>query len=158
MSYTLVLNNNNVVKGSNNSTYQYKFIDGGFNIKEDYEMAIGSLTIPYSWFNITNLYQNNFFQITFPYSTTSYVMNITLPNGFYTVDDIQNYIELQCIYNGLYLVNNGQNVYYFNISYNATYYACQVVMELISSTLPDGFSYAPYGYWSSSGGLPSAPS
>ena len=56
MSYTLVLNSNNVI-GANNNTYQYKFIQGGLNIKEDYEMAIGSLTIPYSWFNVTNLYQ-----------------------------------------------------------------------------------------------------
>ena len=157
MSYTLVLNSNNVI-GANNNTYQYKFIQGGLNIKEDYEMAIGSLTIPYSWFNVTNLYQNNSFTITFPYSTTSYVMNITLPDGFYTVSDIQNYIELQCINQGLFLINNGENVYCFDLSYNQTYYACQVVMELIPSTLPDGFSYAPYGYWSSAGGLPSAPS
>ena len=73
MSYTLVLNSNNVI-GSNNNTYQYKFIQGGLNVKEDYEMAIGSLTIPYSWFNITNLYQNNSFTLIWPYNGGNYTM------------------------------------------------------------------------------------
>ena len=43
MSNTLVLNSNNVI-GTNNSTFQYNFIQGAFRSK-NCEMSIGSLTI-----------------------------------------------------------------------------------------------------------------
>ena len=49
MSNSLVVNSSNVI-GSYNNTYQYKFIQGSFQSK-DCEMAIGSATIPYSWYN-----------------------------------------------------------------------------------------------------------
>ena len=56
MSYTLVLNSSNVVSGTSNNTYQYKFILGSLKLK-NYEMAISSFVLPYSWFNVTSLYQ-----------------------------------------------------------------------------------------------------
>ena len=55
MAYTLLLNSSNVI-GSNNNTYQYNFISGSFHAK-DCEMAVSSLAIPYSWFNITSAYE-----------------------------------------------------------------------------------------------------
>ena len=100
MSNTLVLNSNNVI-GTNNSTYEYKFIQGAFKAKNN-EIAISSLTIPYSWFNISSFYNNKTFSITFPYLATTATLNIVLPDGFYTVTDINNYIQLQCMNNGLY--------------------------------------------------------
>ena len=84
MSNTLVFNSSNVV-GTNNNTYQYNFIQGAVNIK-DCEIAVGSLTIPYSWYNVTSYYNNRTFSIVFPYGIgLTYAMNITLPAGFYTI-------------------------------------------------------------------------
>jgi len=100
MSNTLVLNSNNVI-GSNNSSFQYNFIQGAFRAK-NCEMSIGSLTIPYSWYNVSSFYNNKTFSMAFPYLATTATLNIILPDGFYTVPDIQNYIELECINNGLY--------------------------------------------------------
>ena len=71
MSYTLVLNSTNVVSGTSNNTYQYKFIQGSFQAK-DCEMSIGTATIPYSWYNISALYGNNKLTINFPYLATTY--------------------------------------------------------------------------------------
>ena len=74
MSNSLVVNSSNVI-GSYNNTYQYKFIQGSFQSK-DCEMAIGSATIPYSWYNISSLYGNNKMTINFPYLATTYTMAI----------------------------------------------------------------------------------
>ena len=157
MSYTLLLNSSNVV-GSNNNTYQYNFISGSFHAK-DCEMAIGSLAIPYSWFNITSAYNNKTISITFPYLATTTTLNITIPDGFYTVSDINNYIELQCINNGLYLINaTGSYVYYFQVYSNATYYTNTIVLSLVPTSLPTGYTQPPTGFWSSSFGLPTTTS
>jgi hypothetical protein len=159
MSYTLLLNSSNVV-GSNNNTYQYNFISGSFHAK-DCEMAVSSLAIPYSWFNITSSYNNNTISITFPYLSTTTTLSITIPNGFYSVSDINNYIALQMINAGLYLINStGSYIYYFQVSTNATYYTNTVVLSLVPTTLPSGYTQPSTGFWStvSGNGLPTTTS
>ena len=91
MSFTLVLNSNNKV-GANNNTFQYNFIQGSFDAK-DMELAVGALTIPYSWFNVSQMYNNQTFTITFPVTGGILPIPFTLPAGFYTVADINNYIQ-----------------------------------------------------------------
>ena len=158
MSYTLVLNSSNVVSGTNNNTYQYKFILGSLKLK-NYEMAISSFVLPYSWFNVTSLYNNRTISFTFPTAATTTPLNITLPEGFYTVADIQNYIYLQCINAGLYLIDaNGNYVIYVTISANPTYYANTIVLSAVPTTLPVGWSYATSGIYSGAGGLPTVSS
>ena len=154
MSYTLVLNSNNVVSGTNNNTYQYKFILGSLKLK-NYEMAISSFVLPYSWFNVTNLYNNRTISFSFPTGAITYALNITLPEGFYTVADIQNYIYLECINAGLYLIDSSGNyVLYANIYSNATYYANTINLSLVPIALPAGWSFATSGIYSSLAGLP----
>ena len=154
MSYTLVLNSTNVVSGTSNNTYQYKFILGSLKLK-NYEMAITSFVLPYSWFNVTNLYNNKTISFTFPTGATTTTLNITLPEGFYTVADIQNYIYLQCIAAGLYLIDSSGNyVLYANIYSNSTYYANTINLSVVPTTLPVGWSYALSGTYSVVGGLP----
>ena len=154
MSYTLVLNSSNVVSGTSNNTYQYKFIIGSLKLK-NYEMAISSFILPYSWFNVTNLYNNKTISFSFPTAATTTPLNITLPEGFYTVSDIQNYIYLQCINAGFFLIDaNGNYVMYANINSNATYYANTIYLSVVPTTLPSGWSYAGSGVYSSAGGLP----
>ena len=138
MSYNLVLNSNNAI---NNSTFQYKFING-FVINDEAELAISNIQIPYSWFNVTQAYNNNSIQIRFPaLSTTFFTGTITFPDGFYTATDLNAYIQQYCIQNGLYLINaSGQYVYYLTLLYNTTYYAVQVVAQLVPITTPSGWS------------------
>lgn len=153
MSNTLVLNSNNVI-GTNNSTFEYKFIQGAFKARNN-EIAISSLTIPYSWFNVSTFYNNKTFSITFPYLATTTTLNIVLPDGFYTVTDLNNYIQLQCINNGLYLISGGQNYYFVNLATNYTYYNNQFTFTLVPTALTGayaGFSQPPTGFWSSTGG------
>jgi hypothetical protein len=146
-------NSSSNVIGPNKNIYQYNLISDSFHAK-DCEMAVSSLAIPYSWFNVTSFYNNQSFTIVFPYLTVFYIMNITLPNGFYSVSDINNYVQLECIKQGLYLTSGGLNYYYFNIVVNTSLYAVQIVLSLVPSTLPSGFAQPATGWWSSSFGLP----
>jgi len=137
----LVLNSNNVVAGSNNTTYQYKFLKN-MMIKDEAEIAISSVTIPYSWYNVTARYRNNTVRFNFPTSGSGYIQqNITFDDGFYTVTDINSKIEQICINEGFYLINTlGQYVYYLTLLYNPTTYGVQLICQLVPTSLPTGWT------------------
>jgi len=143
MSLSLVLNSNNVVNNGLNSQYQYNFINGAFNVPPNSTMCISNVTIPYSWFNLnSSLYNNVSFQYTFPDSSGGQpTYTVTIPNGYYDVDDINNYLQSVMIKNKQYLVNaSGQYVYYLTMTYNVTYYAVQIVCYNVPTSLPTGWT------------------
>ena len=107
MSLSIILNSNNVAPNGTKSQYAYNFINGGLHIPENLLMCISNVTIPYSWFNVnSNQYNNNTFQYTFPTSAGQQTFTVTLPNGFYSATDINNYLQIQMIQRGQYLVNS----------------------------------------------------
>ena len=145
MSFTLVINNSNVVNTNTNATYEYKFIGGGFSVPDGMECMVSSAQIPYSIFNITEAYNNNRFRLSFPTGSlsTSYTdFNITIPDDFYTIDDFNSYMQQYAISNGLYLIdNNNNNVYYTPAFYvNAVSYAVQMLLYTVPRSLPSGWS------------------
>ncbi len=144
MSFTLVLNSSNVSNRNTNATFQYNFIGGNFTVEEGTEAMISSAQIPYSIFNITSVYNNNRLLIGFPTgaSTNTYTtFNLLFPDGFYTIDDIRNFIQQYCITNGLYLINQaGDFVYYIDVQQNATYYANQILLYTVPRSLPTGWT------------------
>ena len=145
MSFTLVLNSSNVSNTSTNTTFKYNFIQGGFQVK-DMEMCVSSITIPYSFYNVSSYYANRTFSLIFPTAATTTTISITLPEGFYTVTDINSYIQQICIDYGAYLIDsNGNYVYYQQLVYNTTYYAVQLLLFSVPTTLPTGYSYATAG-------------
>ena len=72
MSFTLVLNSQNVF-GTGNNTYKYNFVQGNFIIPPDSEVMVANVQIPYSFCNITSAYDNNSFihSFQFIFSTSS---------------------------------------------------------------------------------------
>ena len=144
-TFTLVLNSNNVVANSNNTQFRYNFLNGSFRVAEGSQMCISTLVVPYSWFNISKAYGNNTFSFTFPDSVsniTSYT--VTIPDGFYTTADVNNYLQQFCIANGLYLINaSGQYVYYMVFSLATNSYANQVLFFQIPNTMPLGWTAPP---------------
>jgi len=148
-SYKLVLNSTNVV-GNHNTQLVYQFVSGTFHIPENSRMCLSSLTLPYSWFNINSaLYNNASFQYIWYYgngSSQTYTVNI--PNGFYQLADLQNYLELYMISQNQYFTNTttGQNLYYISFSTNSTYYAIQLICSPIPSSVPSGYSVPTAGF------------
>jgi len=140
MTFTLCLNSSNVLQGTSNSSFRFNFANGGFTAK-DSEICISTLTMPYSIFNITSRYNNNNFVIFFPKTVGYASAPVTLPNGFYSVTDLQNYIQQVCITNGFYLIDSAGNyVFYTYLTYSPTYYAVQLVQTLVPTSLPAGWT------------------
>ena len=154
-TYTVVLNSTNVVQNNFNNTFKVDL--PGSSVKMDnMEMAVSSIQLYNSVFNInSNVYGNNTFSIQIPTAATFSTINITLPSGYYSYSDINNFVQKQLIAAGAYLVNSsGQNVYPIQFSANSVYYACQIDLSSCNTTLPGGWSYAASGLWSTLGGLP----
>ena len=136
MSYNLVLNSSNVVQGTFNNTYQYSFINGNFDVPEDSEISVSSITIPYSWVNVSAALGNNVIGYAVPSSTTqSAYYSKTLPDGFYTVNDLNNELHKLMFYNGHYWAlqaggviqyNSTNIVYPLSLVYNTTTYTTAV--------------------------------
>ncbi len=64
------------------------------------ECMVSSAQIPYSIFNITDVYNNNKFGLGFPtgaLSTTYTMFAITLPNGFCTIEDLNSDMQQYAI-------------------------------------------------------------
>ena len=145
MSNTVILNSSNIIN-SNNNTLEYKFVNGNFKVNDKSSISISSLIIPYSWFNVNTTYNNKKLGYNFPSGGSFSTVNLTLPEGFYTVNDINDFLHQQMIANGHYLINNvGQNVYYIELSYNVNYYACQLLTFTVPVSLPSGWS-TPSGF------------
>ncbi len=137
-NYTIAINSNNV-SGANKNQYNYNFINGSFKVGEGATISIRSVVIPYSWFNVnSSYYQNQSFQFTWADGS---LWNVTLPNGFYQVSDINQYLQEYFIANGLYLIDaSGNNVYYIVLLSNQNYYANQILSYVVPLTLPSGYS------------------
>ena len=139
MAVNLILNSSNVV-GSNANTYNYNFIGGNFEVKEDSEICVAQATIPYSFYNVTTTQT-----ITVTWATGS-TFTWTIPAGYYTVADLNLLLQTFCITNNLYLINgSGVYVYYLALYTNATYYKVQLIAQVVPTSLPSGYS-APSGF------------
>lgn len=136
MSYNIILNSDNV-NNSTNSQYKYNFITGNFKVNEGAEISVSQIQIPYSWFNITVAYNNNAFNFIDWLGNT---YNIILPDGFYTIADVNQFMQEFFINNGMYLINGGKNVYFFSIFTNQQYYTNQFLFYPVPTSLPSGFT------------------
>lgn len=157
MSYTLVLNSKNVI-GANNNIFQYKFLNG-FKILDNAEICISAAQVPYSWYNVSYFYQNTDFNIIFPRGVgLTTTLNLSIPDGFYTVTDLNYYIQQKCIENKWYLINTAGNyVYYINLSYNISAYKVQLITQIVPSSLPVGWVDPGWGGGTAGSALPSVP-
>jgi len=137
MSYNLILNNTNV-SGNTNNTYTYKFINGAFEVKDTSQLCVSNITIPYSWYNISNQLNNNTFNFIDWLGTPH---SIVIPNGFYTITDLNGYLDTYFLNNGMYLINDqNQAVVYLYLYQNTTYYANQLLLYAVPTSLPSGWS------------------
>jgi hypothetical protein len=139
MSNTLVLNSTNITNQPN--IFQYNFLNGAFAVQEGSELCISGITIPYSWYNIQQqFYNNTTFEFTFTQAVTT-TYTVVLPNGYYSVNSLNDFIQGFCVNNGLYLVDaDGNNVYYLSLIYNVSTYSVQFLSFAVPTALPVGYT------------------
>jgi hypothetical protein len=145
MGKLLVLNQTNIVEDGTNSRFLYTFPNGGYIFRDDL-IAVQSISQYYSAFNITSAYGNN---------TASYrwidsgTYTITFPDGYYSLPDINAFVQSKMVSNGHYLINNatGGNVYFINWAINQSKYVYQLSLYPTTiATYPIGTSGATYKY------------
>lgn len=142
-SFPIILNESNNIS---DSAYRYRF-PANINFSK-IEVALSDISIYYSWRSITSAYNNNKFSFTFPASgATINTYDITLPDGTYNSNDLNNYLQWFCIQNNLYLINSttGDYRYYLTIQENPSQYAIEVISYPVPTSLPAGYT-APAGW------------
>ena len=132
---TIVINSTNIVPDGENNKFIYKFPNSVL-FKDDY-VALSSVSIYYSWFNITSAFQNNIIQ----YVWDGVTFTINIPDGIYEVATLNALLQYSFIQNGHYLVDaTGSNVYYAQFLVNPARYAVQINTYLFPLALPAGYT------------------
>jgi hypothetical protein len=125
MSFPILLNINDQI-----ATNQFRYRMSRPVDFSQFEIALGSISVYYSWRAITTQRMNNTFKIIWPTAATTTSYTITLPDGTYSASDLNNYLQYWSIQNNLYLINNttGQYYYFISCSENPSSYAIQFTM------------------------------
>lgn len=128
---TVVMSQLNASVPNQNNVLQYA-LPSPLILDNNYEVAIASFYMYYSWPNITSNLSNNQLGYIFNGSTT----NLTLPDGFYQISDLGNYIQQYQEAQGQYVLNNsGQQVTYGpSLVANQVYYKTTVSSTPIPTT------------------------
>jgi hypothetical protein len=139
------MNGTNLVQDSLNNKLVYKFPNSV--VLKDKFVAVSSISMYYSWFNITSSYGNNTFTYTWN-GTTNNTYTITIPDGLYGISAINNYIQYVCLQNGTYWTVSGTYYYPFELLVNANRYAIQLNTYQIptAATAPVGASTPSVGW------------
>lgn len=135
----IVLNSTNVVSGSNNSKYRFRFASTT-SFQND-QIALSNINIYFSWFNITTQYNNNFFQYIWTDGAGGFTYDVLIPDGAYEISTLNAYFQFIMVQNGHYLVDDQKNyVYYAEIVLNPTYYAVEIKTYPLPTALPSGWT------------------
>ena len=106
----------------------------------NYDIALADLSLYYSWYSISQAQNNNRFSIQFPSGSGNSTLNITIPDGTYSVGDLNNYLQFFFFSNGLYIQNSttGTIAYYIQFVENPTAYRVQLISYALPTSLPAG--------------------
>ncbi len=113
-------------------------------------VSVASFTMYNSIFNVKTAYSNTNFKIIWVDGTE---YSFTIPDGYYEFEDIQTYIEQQCLLNGLYVTKDEgtKDIFFFDLSVNPSRYKCQLDVYYVptsanATTL--GYSKPSNALWS----------
>jgi len=125
MVQSIFLNSTNVVYNTDNKTYNKMRFKFSTPVEfKNAKMALGSLKLYYSWFNISSAYGNNSFSYTFRGQAKTF----TLTDGNYSIDDINDLFIEYMRSQKHYTYNTTSNIatFYASFSANASLYSIQL--------------------------------
>ena len=143
---SICLTTSNLVRTGNNS-FVYKFPSSAFF--DNHSIALSSLTCYSCVFNVTAALGNNLLNMSIFDNTVDY--RIVIPDGSYSVADLNSYFQYYSIQNSLYLIDAVGSYHYFaSFAVNAVKYAIEVQTYSIPYcgdivTLPVGWTL-PVGF------------
>ncbi len=132
-----------VVGGANQVTFTapnkftVKLPASGFRTGNKDECALKSLTLYYSWPNVSLALGTN----SFAYIWNGVTFPVVLADGIWNFSDIQAYLQQVFLQNGHYLVDStGTKQFYMSLFANSVLYALSLTVTPIPSSLPSGWS------------------
>jgi len=131
MPRTIILNQNNIIANTGNSVFEYAFPLGGIAFKDEL-IAIQQISLYQSVFNITATNNNNKFAYQWIDGT---ITQITIPDGYYELEDIMAYFRDIMTSNTHYLISGTTYTYLLEIVVNASKYADQINSFQVSTTI-----------------------
>ena len=143
---TLILNQSNIVPNTANSRLEYTFPAGNVSIQKGQKLALASLQMFYSTFNITAINNNNVFSYVWVDGTEH---SVVVPNGYYTIQTLNEFLQFTMINNTHYLIDNdtNNNVYFLTMGTNASTYKVELTCFQMNATLfPIGAGAGQYSY------------
>lgn len=162
MSYNFILNSSNLI-GANNNQFKYDFISGSFVIPEEAEISIKQITLPYSFFNISNALGNNTFSYSMPTGASNTTITVRLDDGFYGISDLNNALNKSLRENNFYFYNlstagfsNISDIIYpIQFSTNASNYTNTITFQYIpNSTTGVTSQFGNNWVWANSSNFP----
>ena len=134
---SIIINSSKIVSGTNNTVLRYNF-NGAEDFK-DKEISVASIQMYNSIFNIdTQLYNNNTFQ--YLWLNASGVLNqnfnVTLPDGYYSTSDLQEYLIYIMTSRGHFIKHNttSETKYYYSFVDNVSRYGVQLTCSKLPTT------------------------
>jgi hypothetical protein len=138
--FPLLINETNLVSSPSNNVYQYDFPNGSVNF-QNCSVAVQSIQMYNSWYNITAARGNNSFSFIHPVAAGYNTVNLTIPDGNYSLPQLNAFLLDYLIDNNYYLVNPaGDIVVYLQLIENPTFYKIQFNSFLVPTALPGGWS------------------
>jgi hypothetical protein len=136
MSENVVLNRSNITSKDNNKlTYNFPSV---VKFEEGDQLAISHMNVYYSWYNVSQKYNNNKFNYIWWDSTGALTNNvqIIIPDGFYSVATMFEFIQSQMVKQLHYLTTDpsigGDYVYFIELLTNITYYGIEFRLSSLS--------------------------
>ena len=82
--------------------------------------------------------------------STSIDLNIIIPDGYYTAEALNYFLQNKCIENNLYLTDStgsGINTYFLEVLQNSTYYGFQINIYPLPQRMPQTLTYPSGATW-----------
>lgn len=143
---TVIINSSNILPNSENSKFRYRF-NQPIQLRKADKISLASIAIYNSWFNVDAIKYNNHI-INYRWFNSNGALSsnqsVTIPDGFYSVDDLNLFLQQEMKRRGHYLIEIGEDgvtqndVFYITITTNAVQYAVQVYINAVPNTLLDG--------------------
>jgi hypothetical protein len=141
------VNANNLVPDGQNNKFIYNF-PNSVQFKDTY-IAVQSIQMYYSWYNISAALGNNVFTYTWYSGGTLTTYTVTIPDGVYDVSALNAFLEYTMIQNNTYMTTStGSIVYFIQLEINTSRYAVQLCTFRVpsASVNPSGFIPTALGF------------
>jgi len=135
------------ITNSNNSEFSYPFPSTA-QFTTSNQIGLSSLSIFYSWNNISVKKNNNKFQ----YIWNGTTKTLTIPDGQYEISALNKFLQFQFIANNHYLINsNGDYVYFAEFLLNNTEYGVNIITYAVPAAASTTYPAASNTHFTFSG-------